>query len=71
MPGAKLDDISMARRAAQEIRAGEAVAIGSGLPAAIPTALPPWQRSMVPVRERGPWDSPTERVRKDTPEARE
>lgn len=39
MPGAKLDPTSMACRAAQEVRAGEAVAIGSGLPAAIPSTL--------------------------------
>ena len=37
MPGAKLDPTSMARRAAQEVRAGEAVAVGSGLPIAIPS----------------------------------
>ena len=30
----------MARRAAQEIRAGDAVAIGSGLPASIPHVVP-------------------------------
>ncbi len=40
MPGARLDSTSMARRAAQEIRAGETVAVGSGLPAAIPAAVP-------------------------------
>ena len=39
MPGAKLDPTSMARRAAQEVRAGEAVAVGSGLPIAIPSTL--------------------------------
>ena len=39
MPGARLDSTSMARRAAQEIQAGAAVAIGPGLPAAIPSAL--------------------------------
>ena len=41
MPGSRLDSTSMARRAAQEIRAGEAVAIGPGLPSAIPSTLPP------------------------------
>ncbi len=40
MPGAKLDQTSMARRAAQEIRAGDTVAIGSGLPASIPAVVP-------------------------------
>ena len=40
MPGAKLAPGPMARRAAQEIRPGEAVAIGPGLPAAIPAAVP-------------------------------
>ena len=40
MPGTRLDPTSMARRAAQEIQAGDAVAIGSGLPAAIPAAVP-------------------------------
>ena len=40
MPGARLNSISMARRAAQEILAGETVAIGSGLPAAIPAEVP-------------------------------
>ena len=40
MPGARLDPTSMARRAAQEIRAGEAVAIGSGLPAEVPSIVP-------------------------------
>ena len=40
MPGARLDSKSMAQRAAQEITAGEAVAIGSGLPTAIPSTLP-------------------------------
>ncbi len=41
MPGARLDPTSMARRAAQEIRPGEAVAIGAGLPAGVPSVLPP------------------------------
>ena len=41
MPGARLDATSMARRAAQEIRAGEAVAIGPGLPVEIPSVVPP------------------------------
>ncbi len=40
MPGAKLDSTQMARRAAQEIRPGEAVAIGPGLPATIPATVP-------------------------------
>ena len=40
MPGVRLNSTSIARRAAQEIRAGEAVAIGSGLPAAVPGAIP-------------------------------
>lgn len=40
MPGARLDSKSMAQRAAQEVTAGEAVAIGSGLPTAIPSTLP-------------------------------
>ena len=40
MPGSKLDLTSMARRAAQEIQAGETVAIGSGLPTAIPATVP-------------------------------
>ena len=42
MPGPRprLDSTSMARRAAQEIRGGEAVAIGSGLPVGIPSTLP-------------------------------
>ena len=40
MPGARLDSKNMAQRAAQEITAGEAVAIGSGLPMAIPSTLP-------------------------------
>ena len=40
MPGARLDLTSMARRAAQEIQAGETVAIGSGLPTAIPATVP-------------------------------
>ena len=41
MPGKRLDSTSMARRAAQEIRAGEMVAVGPGLPSAIPAAVPP------------------------------
>ena len=41
MPGARLDPTSMARRAAQEIRAGEAVAIGPGLPTELPAVVPP------------------------------
>ena len=40
MPGARLDSTSMARRAAQEIKAGEAVAVGSGLATAVPGAVP-------------------------------
>ena len=40
MPGARLDSTSIARRAAQEIQAGEMVAIGSGLPTAVPAAVP-------------------------------
>ena len=40
MPGARLDSKSIAQRAVQEIKAGEVVAIGSGLPAAIPSTLP-------------------------------
>ena len=40
MPGARLDPKSMVLRAAQEIRAGETVAIGSGLAAALPSAVP-------------------------------
>ena len=40
MPGDRLDPVSMALRAAQEIRPGDSVAIGSGLPASIPAALP-------------------------------
>ena len=40
MPGEKLDLAMMARRAAQEIRAGEVVAIGPGLPATVPSAVP-------------------------------
>ena len=40
MPGAALTPGQMARRAAQEIRPGEAVAIGPGRPAAIPAAVP-------------------------------
>ena len=40
MPGARLDSTSMARRAAREIQAGEAVAIGLGLPAHVPAAVP-------------------------------
>ncbi len=40
MPGDRLDPASMALRAAQEIRPGEAVAVGSGLAAAIPGAVP-------------------------------
>ena len=40
MPGQRLDSTSMARRAAQEIRAGAAVAIGSGLPTALPGVVP-------------------------------
>ncbi len=40
MRGARLDSTNMARRAAQEIQAGEAVAIGSGLPSAVPSAVP-------------------------------
>ena len=40
MPGARLDSTSMARRAAQEIQAGDTAAIGSGLPAVIPAAVP-------------------------------
>ena len=41
MPGARLDPTSMARRAAQEIRAGEAVAIGPGLPTEVPALFAP------------------------------
>ena len=41
MPGARLDPTSMARRAAQEIRPGEAVAIGAGLSAGVPSVVPP------------------------------
>ncbi len=41
MPGARLDSTSMARRAAQEIQAGEAVAVGSGFPSAVAGAVPP------------------------------
>ena len=41
MPGARLDPTSMARRAAQEIRAGEAVAIGPGLPTDVPSLFAP------------------------------
>ena len=37
MPGARLDPTQMARRAAQEIRSGQAVAIGSGISATIPS----------------------------------
>ena len=40
MPGIKLTPHQMACRAAQEIRGGEAVAIGPGLPSAIPAAVP-------------------------------
>lgn len=40
MPGAKLTPHQIARRAAQEIRGGDAIAIGPGLPAAIPAAVP-------------------------------
>ena len=40
MPGDRLDPGKMALRAAQEIRPGETVALGSGLPAAIPGAVP-------------------------------
>lgn len=40
MPGARLDSTSMARRAAQEIRGGDAVAIGPGLPTLVAAALP-------------------------------
>ncbi len=39
MPGARLDSTDIARRAAQEIQAGETVAIGSGLPGAVPVAV--------------------------------
>ena len=39
MTAERLDQSKMALRAAQEIRAGEAVAIGSGLPSAIPAAV--------------------------------
>ncbi len=41
MPGARLNSTQMARRAAQEIQPGDTVAIGSGLAAAIPPAVPP------------------------------
>ena len=40
MPGARLDTQRMALRAAREIRPGETVAIGTGLPSAIPAAVP-------------------------------
>ena len=40
MPGARLDPTSMARRAAREIRGGEAVATGSGLAAVVPSQVP-------------------------------
>ena len=40
MPREKLDQAKMARRAAQEIQAGETVAIGSGLSTAIPAEVP-------------------------------
>ena len=40
MPGARLDSKSMARRAAQEIQAGQTVAVGSGLPSDVPGAVP-------------------------------
>ena len=40
MPGDRLDPRKMALRAAQEIRSGETVAVGPGLPSAIPGALP-------------------------------
>ncbi len=41
MPGDRLDSRSMALRAAQEIRAGDAVAIGPGLPGLIPSVIRP------------------------------
>ena len=41
MPGDRLDSQTMAQRAAQEIRPGEAAAIGTGLAAAVPSAVPP------------------------------
>ena len=40
MPGDRLTPEMMARRAAQEIRAGETVAVGPGIPVAIPTVVP-------------------------------
>lgn len=40
MPGDRLSPEMMARRASQEIKPGEAVALGPGLPAAIPAAMP-------------------------------
>ena len=40
MPGDRLSVEEMARRAAQEIRAGEAVAVGSGLAATVPAVVP-------------------------------
>ncbi|MYE42243.1 MAG: hypothetical protein F4X27_18755, partial [Chloroflexi bacterium] len=59
MPGARLDSKSMAQRAAQEVTAGEAVAIGSGLPTAIPSTLPAdtgvgvlWEHGAVGYRTR-------------------
>lgn len=40
MPGDRLDPQKMAQRAAQEIRSGEAVAVGTGMAAAVPAAVP-------------------------------
>ena len=41
MPGDRLDPQKMAQRAAQEIRPGETVAVGTGLAASLPAVIPP------------------------------
>ena len=41
MPGDRLDPQKMAQRAAQEIRPGETVAVGTGLASGVPAVLPP------------------------------
>ena len=37
----KLDELSMARRVASELRSGQVVALGSGLPARVAEVVPP------------------------------